>query len=263
MNQITGTTKVLGILADPIHHVQTPQGINAIFDRCDIDAVMIPLHVDSTSLPLLIPGLRSLRNLEGFVVTVPHKAAMLKHCDEASPAAAQIGAVNVVRRTADGRLIGDMLDGDGFVQGLQSEGIEVRGRSVYVAGAGGAASAIVYALAGTGASLITIANRTPTKAHELVERLSKSFPGVTMRVGTSDPGGHEIVVNATSLGLRPGEPLPLDASRLHAAQIVAEIVMKPRVTPLLAEAMQRGCRVHFGEPMLRSQLELMARFMRS
>ena len=263
MHQITGTTKLFAILADPIHHVKTPQGINALFVREALDAVMVPLHVAPADLAATVAALRQVRNLDGFVVTVPHKTAMLALCDEATPAATRIGAVNVVRRTADGRLRGGMLDGDGFVEGLRSRGIDVAGRRIYVAGAGGAASAIVFALAEAGAAHITVANRTAEKARQLIDRLAPSVPSVSMAVGGADPGGHDIVVNATSLGLHPGDALPLDVEALQPEQTVAEIVMQPAETPLLAAARQRGCRLHFGAPMLESQLALMARFMRA
>lgn len=261
MTEITGNTRFFAILADPVHHVQTPQGINSLLRRRGRDGVMVPMHVARADLPGLVAGLRTLRNLDGFVVTVPHKPAMSALCDELSPWAARIGAVNVVRRTADGRLLGDMLDGEGFVAGLRAEGIEPAAKRVYLAGAGGAASAIAFALARAGVSQLTVANRTPTKAHELLERMAADFPATAFAVGNADPSGHELVVNATSLGLHPGDALPLDAGRLSPGQTVCEIIMQPTNTALLVAARARGCRIHYGAPMLACQMELMADFM--
>jgi shikimate dehydrogenase len=261
MSEITGNTRVFAILADPIHHVKTPQGINRLLRERGIDGVMVPLHVGADGLDALVRGLRRMQNLDGFVVTVPHKTAVVALCDELTPVAERIGAVNVVRRLPDGRLRGGMLDGDGFVAGLRREGIEPRGRSAYLAGAGGAASAIALALAEAGVSRLTIANRTPAKVHQLVERIAPAFPGTVFSLGSDDPSGHELVVNGTSLGLGPGDALPLDAGRLDPSQIVAEIIMQPAETPLLAAARARGCRVHPGAPMLACQIELMAAFM--
>src|SRR5690606_24202573 len=153
-----------------------------------------------------------------------------------------------------------MLDGDGFIAGLRSQGIEPAGRSAFLAGAGGAANAIAWALAAAGVSRLTVWNRTPDKARELIARASKARPALPMSVGTADPSGHDLVINATSLGLRDGDPLPLDASRLQPRQIVAEIIMQPEETPLLAAAKARGCRVHYGKPMLACQIALMAAF---
>lgn len=261
MQEITGNTRLFGILADPIHHVKTPQGINRLLCERQIDGVMVPLHVSVDGLDAMVQGLRQLHNLAGFVVTVPHKTAMSALCDELTPAAARIGAVNVVRRTSEGRLVGGILDGDGFVAGLRSNAIEPCGLSAYLAGAGGAASAIAFALAQAGVTRLTIANRTPEKALELIGRIALDFPDLRLNVGTGDPSGHDLVVNGTSLGLRAGDALPLDVERLSAAQTVAEIIMQPAETPLLIAARKKGCRIHFGAPMLSCQLELMAAFM--
>jgi shikimate dehydrogenase len=261
MMEISGHTQIFGILADPIHHVKTPQGINRLLEARRFDGVMVPIHVGAEGLGAMVDGLRRMNNLGGFVVTVPHKTAMPALCDELTPAAQRIGAVNVVRRTAAGRLVGGMLDGEGFVAGLRSEGIEPAGLAAYLAGAGGAASAIAYALAQAGVSRLTVANRTPARAEELIARLKEDFPGLAMELGTEDPSQHDLVVNGTSLGLREGDVLPLNTSRLSADQIVAEIIMQPAETPLLRAARAKGCRVQFGAPMLASQIALMAAFM--
>jgi len=169
--------------------------------------------------------------------------------------------VNVARRTADGRLVGGMLDGEGFVSGLRSQGLDPAGRSAYLAGAGGAASAIASALASAGVSRLTIANRTADKTQQLIDRIASCHPSLTLAVGGEDPAGHDLVVKATSLGLRPGDVLPLDADRLEPRLIVAEIIMQPTETPLLMAAQAKGCRIHLGALMLTSQIELMAAFM--
>jgi shikimate dehydrogenase len=261
MREITGHTKIWGILADPIHHVKTPQVANALMETRGVDGVLIPFHVGARELDTLVTGLRTMRNLKGFVVTVPHKTAMVDLCDDVSEQARAIGAVNAVRREEDGRLIGEMLDGAGFVAGLRQGGVEPKGRSVYLAGAGGAANAIAFALVQAGVSRLTVANRTRSKAEDLKQRLARHYPSVPVEVGTADPSGHEIVVNGTSLGLSEGDPLPLDTTRLEPEQLVAEIIMQPETTALLAAAKERGCRIHPGKPMLTCQLELMAEFM--
>lgn len=261
MRNITGNTQIFGILADPIHHVKTPQRINRLFAEHQADRVMVPMHVKPEELAQAVQGLRTMRNLGGFVVTVPHKTAIVSLCDDVTSEARLIGAVNVVRRTVDGRLIGGMLDGEGFVGGLRSQGLDPAGRSAYLAGAGGAASAIAFALANAGVSCLTVANRTADKAQQLIDRIAGRHPSLPLAVGSVDPAGHDLVVNATSLGLYPGDALPLDAGRLEPGQIVAEIIMQPAETPLLLAARARGCCIHFGAPMLASQIELMAAFM--
>ena len=258
---ITGRTVLYAILADPILHVKTPDAINTLLRARGIDGVMVPMHVGPGELASVAGALRGIRNFAGFIATVPHKTSMAALCDSISDRARAVGAVNVVRRNADGTLAGDMFDGLGFTVGLRRAGIEIAGRSAYLAGAGGAASAIAFALVAAGVSRLTIANRTRVKSEALMERLAKHGSTVPVRTGDSDPTGHDIVINGTSLGLHPGDPLPLDVARLDSRQIVAEIIMSPEATPLLVAARARGCRVQAGWPMLACQLGMMADFM--
>jgi shikimate dehydrogenase len=262
LTDITGSTRVLGILADPIAHVKAPPGINRIATRRGKDAVMVPFQVSPDALPAFADALRNLKSFDGGIVTVPHKRAMASLCDEISNRARAMGAVNVIRREDDGRLVGDMLDGVGFIAGLAAAGIEVAGRQVYLTGAGGAASAIAFAMAEAGVARLTLANRTRAKAQSLCDRVAAAYAGAVVSVGTDDPSGHDIVVNGTSLGMRPGDAMSLDAERLVPGMVVAEVVMEPEVTPLLARAKEKGCRIHLGKPMLEHQLELMANFLK-
>ena len=263
MPQITGHTRLFGILADPIAHVKTPQVMAEVFARHGVDGVLVPMHVAPDGLRQALDGLRMMRNFGGFIATVPHKPAMLGLCDAVEGDAARIGAVNCVRRDDDGRMIGAMLDGIGFVAGLRQAGIDPGGARVLLAGAGGAASAIAFALAEAGAGALTILNRTAAKAEDLAARVAQAYPSCAAegRGDAADVGGYDIVVNATSRGLRAGDPLPLPVEALHAGQVVAEAIMDPEETPLLAAAAARGARCHPGLPMLRCQIELMARHM--
>lgn len=258
---LTGATRVYGIIADPIDHVKTPQGLNGLMRARGIDGVLVPMHVAPDRLAGFLGGVRGWRNFGGFIATVPHKSAVVELCDEVTPRARAIGAANAIRREADGRLVGDMLDGDGFIAGLRAAGVETRGLAVFLAGAGGAANAIAFALAEAGIARLTIHNRTAMRAQELAARLAKAHPALPVVLGTPDPAGHELVVNATSLGLRPGDALPLDADRLETGMIVADIIMQPETPPLLARAEQKGCQVQRGLPMLTGQLDAMARFL--
>lgn len=261
MMHITGNTRIFGILADPIHHVKTPERLNLFLAQHKIDGVMFPMHVHAGGLSGFVRGLRHMANLGGVVVTVPHKKAMSVLCDELTAPAMLAGGVNVVRREPNGRLLGHMLDGDGFVAGLRAEGFDPSGLSAYLAGAGGAASAIAFALAQAGVRRLTIANRTVSTAAELVQRIAQEFPRIVARVGTRDPSGHDLVMNGTSLGMCEADPLPLDADRLSGREFVAEIIMEPSETALLRMARKKGCHVMGGIPMLEHQIVLMARFM--
>lgn len=261
MHEITGHTRVYAIIADPIHHVQTPQNLNAMMRRHNSDGVMVPLHVSPADLPTVLAGLKRIQTFDGFIATVPHKTAMASLCDSVSRQAELVGAVNCVRREPDGRLVGDMFDGAGFVVGLRRAGIAPKGLRVLLLGAGGAANAIAFALAEAGIASLAIANRTQSRSEDLARRMSGAFPALPVEIGTGVIGSHDLVVNGTSLGLSPDDPLPVDASQLTATQIVAEAIMQPRVTALLAAAQAKGCTIQYGFPMLECQLELMAKFM--
>jgi shikimate dehydrogenase len=257
---ITGHTKIYAIISDPVGHVRAPEVFNEFFAQNNSDAVLIPIHVAPEGLKAVLTAFRAMKNLGGIVVTVPHKTVIAALCDELGDAGRAIGSVNAVRREADGRLIGNMFDGAGFVAGLRSQGHDPAGRRTLLVGAGGAAGAIAFALAEAGVASLTIANRTRSKAEEIVARVTRFFPDRPIRVGTADPTGHDIVINATSLGLKPGDPLPLDTERLVPSMIVAEIIMKPETTALLAAAKAKGCAVHYGRHMLDQQISLIARF---
>lgn len=257
---ISGRTRIAVILADPVGHVRTPQGMNAHFAAIARDAVLVPCHVAAADLPEVIAGLRRMQNLDGIIVTVPHKEAVAKLCDSLTEEARLVGAVNAIRRHPDGHLTGGQFDGEGFVAGLRKAGHAVAGQRVLMAGAGGAAAGIAFALLRHGVATLTIHNRTADRAEDLARRLRQAFGSVPIAVAGPDPTGHDIVVNATALGLKPGDPLPIDAFGLVPPMLAAEVVMQPEVTPFLAEAAQRGCATHGGYAMLAEQIALLARF---
>jgi len=255
-SEISGATRVFGVIADPISQVKAPGAINTLFAAHREDCVLVPFHVLPTGLGQLVDGLRGVQNLGGFVVTVPHKTAVVELCDTVSETARLVGAANVVTRTADGRLHAHNLDGEGFVAGLRLSHIDVTGMSVYLAGAGGAANAIAFALAAAGVRSLTLYNRTASKAQAMAERLRSAFPELAVMQGNDNPAEHELVVNTTSLGMRADDPLPFDASQLEPGQTVAEIIMQPAETALLQVARQRGCAIQYGVTMLEGQVDM-------
>lgn len=257
---ITGTTRLYAIIGDPVAHVRTPMAFNAFFAEHEIDAVCLPFHIGRDELDAGWAGLRALLNLDGFIITAPHKAGAARLCDRLVGDGRHVGVANTVRREQDGSFTGTLLDGRGFVAGLRAHGHEPAGKSFYVSGAGGAGNAVAFALAANGARAITIQNRTPAKAEDLVARLSRAYPDCQARLGTTDPSGHEVVVNATSLGLEPADDLSFQLERADPDALVAEVVMMPKTTRLLREAEARGHRIHHGTSMLEGQLGAMMEF---
>lgn len=255
---ITGHTRLYGVIAHPIAHVKAPEEMNAHFAALGHDGVLVPFHVRAEDLAQVIDSLRRVENFGGLIVTMPHKGAALPLCDSVVGDAAAIGAVNIIRRDPDGSLVGAMLDGTGFVRGLEASDIRVARMSACLLGAGGAGSAIAFALAEAGVASLRIVNRSRDRAEDLARRVAAHYPGVKVSVGGPETARHDLVVNATSLGLRPGDPLPLSDLSFRPGQIVADAIMEPEVTPLLAAAGEKGARIQFGRPMLRQQIRLMA-----
>ncbi len=261
MMEITGNTRLYGIVADPVSQVKTPQTMHRLFEKRGTDGVLVPMHVAPEALASFVQGLRGVLNFGGMIVTVPHKTAMVALCDDVSAAARRVGAVNIIRRNKDGSLSGDILDGQGFVAGLRRHNIEPAGMRVFLSGAGGAALAIAFALADAGVAQLDIYNRTASKAQQVIARLGAVYPSIPMSAVSANPAGYDLVVNATSLGMREGDAYPFEVEGLSSNQTVADIIMTPVLTPLLAAAQAKGCRLQYGLPMLECQIELMADFM--
>ncbi len=257
---ISGKTAVYGIIADPIGHVRGPSIFNPLFEKLGMDAAMVPFHVSAVSLPRAVAGFRAIESLRGWLVTNPHKFAMFHLCDQVDASGTRLQAVNVVRRNADdGRLIGGNYDGAGFVNGLRHDGIEPKDMDVLMLGAGGAARAIAFALAEAGVRRLAIANRTRANAEALAETTRKFFPGFAVEVAAAEAGDQDLIVNTTSAGLKPDDPLPLETAGLKKSTAVVDIIMNPEMTKLLTLAKDRGCRIHLGRHMLDSQFPLLAR----
>jgi shikimate dehydrogenase len=258
---ITGTTRLYGIIGDPVHAVRSPALFNAAFARLGLDAVFLPLHAAAEELERAWRGLTALRNLDGLVVTMPHKAAVVPLLDALGPTARLTGTVNTARRLPDGRWEGDMFDGEGFVAGLRANGHDPRGMRVLQVGCGSAGRAIAFAVARAGVASLDLADAAPGRAAELAGAVARAFPGVRARAGAPLPDGHGLVVNATPMGLAPGDPPPLDPARLRAGQVVADVIPNPEVTSLIAAARASGCATVTGRAMHEGQARLAAAFL--
>ncbi len=260
----SGQTESLTVIGDPIRQARSPQMINAILAERGLDhMVMVPLLVTARNLASVIGGLRGLENFRGSIVTMPHKETVVALLDALSPESRQTDTGNVLRRYSHGQLGGTMLDGEGFVAGLRREGYEVAGKRIFLAGAGGVASGIAFALGKHGAAAITLHNRTRRRAEQLAERVKAAWPSLPVAVGDASPSGSEIAINGTSLGMKDDDPMPMDPSGLAPGMLAADVVIRREATPFLAEAARRGCAAHDGLPMLAGQMDLMIEFMLS
>jgi shikimate dehydrogenase len=257
---IRGTTQLIAHMGDPIAPVQSPRIYNPYFARKAIDAAVVPMGVGRDDYPATLRAVLRLHNALGAIITMPHKRTTVGLLDDCSARVRIAGACNAVVRRPDGALYGELFDGVGFVAALARNGCSPAGARCLVVGAGGAGSAITLALAAAGARELAIHDIVPEHAQALIARLGEHHPQVTARAGTRDPAGFELVVNASSLGMTMADDVPVDATRLDAASFVAEVVMKPDPTPLLAAARARGCRTQPGIDMLFEQIPLYLEF---
>ena len=255
---IDGETRLMGVIGDPVAQVRTPQVINPLFATGGANIICVPMRIRAEDLEAAVAGLRGIESVVGFGVTLPHKEPITALCDSLDPAAATVGAANVVRREADGSFRGYQFDGRGFVGGLKAAGLDPSGRDCLVVGAGGAARAIVHALLDTGARCVGVANRTRAKAEALVAAANATNGDSRARVVPAEPAPGQLVVNATSLGLSPGDPLPLDPHLIDATMTVADVIAHPEHTAFLIEAAARGARTHSGIHMITHQVGLIA-----
>lgn len=260
--EITGKTRIMFILADPVEHIRGSAILTRRMNEAGKDVAVSPLHVKPGDLGAAVAAMRLFNNVVGFGVTIPHKIAVRQHLDGETARARLVGSVNFVRRDPDGRLTGDNLDGIGFVDGLKHSGITLRGKRVLQIGAGGAGRSIAFAVAEAGATALGIYNRTREKAAGLARAVQAAHPACRVSVAEADPAGFDMVINTTSVGMKPGDPLIVDPARLTPDMAVVEIIISPAMTPLLIEAEKRGCTIGLGRFMLEEQVRRLQDFFR-
>jgi shikimate dehydrogenase len=247
---IDGRTEIIAHLGWPTHSFKAPMIYNPYFEAIGVNAIVVPMACRPEPFAQVLGGVFALENVRGALITMPHKVRVVNLLDEATPVVKVAGSCNAVKRLADGRLAGDMFDGEGFVRGVQRKGLELRGASALVVGSGGVGSAIAASLAAAGAGTLALYDTQPQVADALAQRLRTHYPALAVRTGSRDPAGFDLVVNATPLGMAAGDPLPVDVDRLDARSFVGEVVMQAEITPFLAAARERGCRIQVGTDML-------------
>ena len=247
---ISGTTQLIAHLGYPTESFKAPMIYNPWFEKRGIDAVVVPMGVKPGDYAGTLAALARVTNLKGALVTMPHKVTTLSLADEITPTARIAGACNALLLRPDGTWLGDQFDGAGFVRGLLRKGRTLRGARVIVSGAGGVGSAIAASLAAEGVAHISLYDTCAASAEGLAERLRAHYPQLVVQAGSNDPAGFDVVVNATPLGMKEGDPLPFDVTRIDPAAMVGEVVMKTEYTPLLQAALAKGCGVQVGTDML-------------
>ena len=246
MSQVSGATRVTGVIGDPVTHSLSPALHNAAYAALGLDWVSVPFPVSAGKGSEAVAAMRTL-GLAGLSVTTPHKDAVAQTADSVSDAVAALGAANCLVASADGRVRAENTDGDGFLGGLLEDAdTTVREKTVVVLGAGGAARAISVACADAGAAGVLVVNRTVQRA-EVCAGLAGSVGVVAQQ---ADIPSADIVVNATTVGMAPDSAMPCDLALLHRGQIVVDIVYNPSETVWLAAARAAGIRSYNGLSML-------------
>lgn len=251
---VSGKTRIIAHLGVPTESFKAPMIYNPYFAANDIDHLVVPMGCEAEDFADFLPLVFRLRNIAGALITMPHKVSVVGLLDEVSPTVAVCGACNAVRKGDDGRLFGDMFDGEGFVRGVLRRGREVSGRSALVVGSGGVGSAIAASLAGAGARRIRLFDVNAPSMERLANRLTTQYPELVVETGSNDPEGIDIVVNATPLGMKSTDPLPLAVDRVAPDSFVGEVVMTSEETAFLAAAKARGCDTQVGTDMLFEQI---------
>jgi shikimate dehydrogenase len=251
---LNGDTRIIAHVGYPTSTFKSPMIYNPWFEKEGVNAAVVPLGVKAEDFARAFPEICRFTNFHGALITMPHKIAVLGLIDDASTAVRVAGSCNAVRRIDDGRLVGDMFDGEGFVRGMARRGRSLKGKKVLVVGSGGVGSAIAASSAAAGAAEIALYDKSQAAMEALAGRLEQNYPTLKVATGSNDPDGFDVVINATPLGMKSGDLLPVDVSRLSPSTYVGEVVMKHETTAFLAAARAKGCEIQIGIDMLFEQI---------
>ena len=250
---LNGDTRIIAHIGYPTSAFKSPMIYNPWFEKRGVNAAVVPLGVKSEDFARAFPEICRFTNFHGALITMPHKIAVIGLIDDVSTAVKVAGSCNAVRRNGDGRLVGDMFDGEGFVRGVARHGRSLAGKKVLVVGSGGVGSAIAASSAAAAAAEIGLYDVSAAAMEALAERLRQNYPRLKVTIG-SNPSRFDVVVNATPLGMKAGDPMPVEVSRLAPSTYVGEVVMKQETTAFLAAARARGCETQIGIDMLFEQI---------
>lgn len=250
---ISGKTAVYGIFGHPVEHTFSPGMHNAAFAKIGFDGCYMPFAVRPENLGKAVKAIFPL-GLRGLNITVPHKEKVIPFLDELTDDARLIGAVNTIE-VREGKLIGHNTDGRGFIRSLREEtNFRPKGKTIFMVGSGGAARAVCFNLALAGADTLLIHDIDPAKAEKLARDIRAA---TTTRVTVLDAPGlrmlapnADCIINATPLGLKKNDPLPLSRELIRKGQLVCDLVYNPPNTRLLRMARSRGAKTLRGIGML-------------
>jgi shikimate dehydrogenase len=256
----SGATRLYVIVGDPIAQVRSPEGVSTEFAARGHDGMLVPVQVSVADLPDFLSLATRLKNLDGIVVTIPHKFACYQACASATERAHFLRTVNLMRRRPDGGWHGDMVDGLGFVGAARGKGIDPRGMRALLVGAGGAGSAIALELIEAGVNELAIHDSSVERRDRLIGQLNRLGKGRAL-AGSADPSGFDFVANATPAGMKDSDPLPVDVARLAPSAYCGCVITRPEISPFIAEARKIGCVTATGTDMYQQHQSIMVDFL--
>jgi len=260
MEKLSGETRLFPIIGDPIVYVKSPQQLTTGFDKRKQNAVCVPMQVAHGDLKVVMEGLSKIPNVDGLLVTMPHKTKAFEYCATSDKTAKLLGSVSVMRRNRDSSWHGGMLDGTAFVKAQIDHGAEPKGAKVLLVGAGAAGGAIAIALLEAGVKKLVIHDSDESKVDQLIKILDAVGHGRATS-GKADPNGCDMVCNATPMGLKEGDPLPVAAELLKSSMFVGDVIAGHGTTPFLQAAQDAGCKTADGVQMVDAVQEMMLDFM--
>lgn len=258
--RVNGATRLYAIVGDPVVQVRSPEVYCERFAQAGMNAVLVAAQISQQNFEVAMAGLMALGNLDGLLVTAPFKARMASLAHRLGSAANCIGAVNALRREADGSWTGDMFDGAGFVRGIEAKGHRLQGRRVLMFGAGGAGSAIACALLGAGVVSIRIVNPELDRTLALTQALRSAFPGADVAAAPAERSGYNMVLNASPVGMKSGDGLPGPLGALKPDVLVGDVVVSEAPTEIIRQAIAHGCPWVNGRDMHTGQIEAIMGF---
>jgi shikimate dehydrogenase len=259
-HQLSGATRLFPLIGDPVEYVQSPARLTSSFADRGHNGICIPLHVAERDLDVVMAALTATANVDGILVTMPHKFTAFAYCATSSERARTLGVVSVIRRSPDGTWHGDMLDGLAFVKAQRDGGAHMEGTRALLVGAGGAGSAIAVALLEAGVSELVVHDSHESRVAGLLELLA-GFGDGRVIAGPPDPTGCDLVFNATPMGMGDGDPLPVEAALLSSSMFVGDVIAGHGMSPFIKAARAAGCGTADGGDMVEAVQDLMADFM--
>jgi shikimate dehydrogenase len=260
MIEISGSTRLFPVIGWPVEQVKAPTLFNAYFAAHDIDARVVPMKIAPQNYAAAVRVLLSVENVGGILVSIPHKPMTVDVVDVAAERARLAGACNAIYKRADGAIVGDLIDGEGFIRAFDrtvgATPFAFADKRALVVGSGGVGCAVAASLAQRGIKHIAIFDTRAEQAEALRARLQAAFPHTEVALGGARAAGYDVVVNSTPLGMHADDPMPIDLDGIAADAIVADCGMKIEMTRLLVEARARGCAIQRGREMMIEQSPL-------